>query len=104
MNLPEKMRSLVEAYKRQKIEELMKNNDDLAEEIEMEEGNGKKWWNIPDESLSVEELKRKHQGLLSYIIAYEIRLYNGREKNGDGSSSCPARHGHCGGSKAELSV
>ena len=58
----------------------MKNNDDLAEEIEMEEGNGKKWWNIPDESLSVEELKRKHQGLLSYIIAYEIRLYNGREK------------------------
>uniref|UniRef100_M4FGC0 Uncharacterized protein n=1 Tax=Brassica campestris TaxID=3711 RepID=M4FGC0_BRACM len=80
MNLPEKMRSLVEAYKRQKIEELMKNNDDLAEEIEMEEGNGKKWWNIPDESLSVEELKRKHQGLLSYIIAYEIRLYNGREK------------------------
>ncbi|CDY21137.1 BnaA01g33680D [Brassica napus] len=69
MNLPEKMRSLVEAYKRQKIEELMKNNDDLAEEIEMEEGNGKKWWNIPDESLSVEELKRKHQDMDIVVVA-----------------------------------
>lgn len=38
----------------------MKNNDDFVEEIEMEEGNGKKWWNILDESLSVEELKWKY--------------------------------------------
>ncbi|KAF2586994.1 hypothetical protein F2Q70_00037753 [Brassica cretica] len=36
MNLPEKTRSLVKAYKQQKIEELiMTNNGDLAEEIEM---------------------------------------------------------------------
>nr|VDD53374.1 unnamed protein product [Brassica oleracea] len=38
MNLPEKTRSLVKAYKQQKIEELiMTNNGDLAEEIEMVE-------------------------------------------------------------------
>ncbi|KAF8053266.1 hypothetical protein N665_1437s0002 [Sinapis alba] len=60
--------SIVEAYKRQNIEELMKKYDDLAEELEIDYEKEKmlkesksEWWNIPDEGLSVEELKRRHQ-------------------------------------------
>ncbi|CAH8375766.1 unnamed protein product [Eruca vesicaria subsp. sativa] len=62
--------SLVDANKRQKEEERKKQFADLVEELEMvqeEEKNFKEsqsgWCNIPNEGLSMEDIKQKHQKL-----------------------------------------
>ncbi|KAL0718416.1 hypothetical protein Bca4012_067738 [Brassica carinata] len=94
--------SLLEAYKRQKKEELKKEHDALFEELEMGEEKEKKfkesegaWWNIPNEGLSMEELKRRLQA----FVELRGKVYRSG-KDGDGSSSDLAERGHCGGDKA----
>ncbi|KAL0691789.1 hypothetical protein Bca4012_091468 [Brassica carinata] len=106
--------SLVGAYKRQKNEELKKLYADFAEELEMEEEKekklkksksdkrfDKKWWNAEDESFSVEELKRRHQAFIELHNSLCGKALQRSGKDGDDSSSCPAGHGHFGGSQAE---
>lgn len=95
--------SLVEAYKRQKNEELKKCFVDLAKELEMEEEKEKqlresksekkleeKWWN--DEGSSVEELKQMHQNFVELNVS--LCGTATQEKDGDGSSSDLARRGY----------
>ncbi|ESQ49676.1 hypothetical protein EUTSA_v10022229mg [Eutrema salsugineum] len=106
--------ALVEAYKRQRIEELMKKYVDLVEELEMEKENvknlkgsrfekklDKMWWNIPSEGLSMEELKQRHQAFVELhdsLCAINIQRLG---KDCDGSSSGHVERGHCGEGEAE---
>ena len=86
----------------------MEKNYDLAKELEMENEKenklkefvienklDKKWWNIPVEGLSIEELKQRHQAFehLSSSLCGKDSHWLG--KDGGGSSSDPPRRGHC---------
>ncbi|KAF8053265.1 hypothetical protein N665_1437s0001 [Sinapis alba] len=93
---------LVEAYMRQKDEELKKRNVDFTKELEMEEEKEKKlkesksikmldemWWN--DEGLSVEEVKQRHQSFMELNVSLcGVPSSQYFEKDGDGGDEADA--------------
>ncbi|KAL0744454.1 hypothetical protein Bca4012_085967 [Brassica carinata] len=101
------MGSLVEAYKRQKIQDLMKRYVDLVEELEIEnekkcflkkyekENKEKRWWVIPTEGLSVKELKwRRCQAFVDLHVSLSDLALKRSGNDGDGLSSSQES---CGG-------
>ncbi|KAL0650018.1 hypothetical protein Bca4012_092709 [Brassica carinata] len=86
----------------------MEKNYDLAKELEMENEKenklkefvienklDKKWWNISVEGLSIEELKQRHQAFVHLSSSLCGKDSHWLGKDGGGSSSDPARRGHC---------
>ncbi|KAF3502493.1 hypothetical protein F2Q69_00040135 [Brassica cretica] len=105
--------SLVEAYKRQKNEELKKKLCDLAEELKMVKEKEKKmvgkkkikeskneWSNILNEGVNKDELKRVHQAIVELNYSLSGKALQRLGKDGDGSSSALAERGHCDGGEA----
>ncbi|KAL1211572.1 Agamous-like MADS-box protein AGL62 [Cardamine amara subsp. amara] len=110
--MPEKDHTveLIEAHKKQNIENFVKNFEALEEELATvneklkllkksrnEKKLNKMWWNSPLKNLSVEECQKRHQAFLELHDKLCDMAFSRLGKNGSGTSSGHARGGHSDG-------
>lgn len=100
---------IIEAYKKQMIEDLVKKIEPLEEELAMvneklkllkksrnEKDFDKVWWNTPLEDLSMEECKQRHQAFVELHDTLFDMALSRLSKNGGASSSGQVGRRHSG--------
>ncbi|XP_010489666.1 PREDICTED: agamous-like MADS-box protein AGL62 [Camelina sativa] len=105
---------LVEAYKKQRIHDGLVKMEALEKELALdldelkevkksskEKKLDKKWWNIPEEGLSMKEMQRRHQALFDLHDNLCEMFFPLMGKDGGSSSSRSLGYDHSGGSASD---